>query len=196
MVSRKLLIKRREIKTMRIRRTNKDSYGWSQSKDFNGGGDIVSKNGKIFDGKSKSIEELEAFNRLKEGHDKALRDRNFKETKSGNIFRVGRHSKNPFKDGILLDVGTNKERDTAGRKMRIVTSSSDSVKAFKEYLKMKDSIWNEKIDNKEIKNEIRKVARKKAIQRGAIIGSAIAGTAGIGYGIKKAIDKKKKKDKE
>ena len=47
--------------------------------------------------------------------------------------------------------------------------------------------------NKEIKNEIRKIAKKKAIQRGAIIGSAIAaGTAGLGYGIKKAIDKNKK----
>lgn len=184
---------------MKIRRTNKDSYGWHQPKDFDRGTDIVSKNGKIFDGKSKSIEELKAFKGLKEGCDKALKvgDRNYKETKSGNYFRVGRHSKNPFKDGIVLDVGTNKERDIAGRRMKIVTSSSDSVKAFKEYLKLKDSIGiNEKIDNKEIKNEIRKIAKKKAIQRGAIIGSAIAaGTAGLGYGIKKAIDKKKK-DKE
>ena len=118
---------------MKIRRTNKDSYGWHQLKEPNKyRGEIVSKNGKIFDGKT-SIEELEAFNRLKEGMDKALRDRNYKdkETKSGHSFRVGRHSKNPFKDGIVLDVGTNKERDSCGRKMRIATSSSDSVKAFK-----------------------------------------------------------------
>lgn len=176
---------------MKIRRTNKDSYGFQQTKDPRKYEDIVSKNGKIFDGKS--IKRNEAFNGFKEGCDKALkvRDNGFKETKSGNLFSVSRHSKNPFKDGIVLEVGANKEKDIWGRKMRIGTSSSDSVKAFKEYLKLKDSIWNEKIDNKEIKNEIRKVAKKKAIQRGAIIGSAIAGTAGIGYGIKKAIDKKK-----
>lgn len=180
---------------MKIRRINKDSYGFQQTKDPRKYEDIVSKNGKILDRKSKSIERNEAFNGFKEGCDKALkvRDNVWKETKSGNSFNVSRHSKNPFKDGIVLEVGANKEKDICGRKVRITTSSSDSVKAFKEYLKLKDSIWNEKIDNKEIKNEIRKIAKKKAIQRGAIIGSAIAaGTAGLGYGIKKAIDKNKK----
>ena len=182
---------------MRIRRTNKDSYGFQQTKDPRKYESIVSKNGKILDSKSKPIERNEAFNGFKEGCDKAMkvRDNGFKETKSGNYLSVSRHSKNPFKDGIVLEVGANKEKDRWGRKVRIGTSSSDSVRAFKEYLKLKDSLWNEKIDNKEIKNEIRKVAKKKAIQKGAIIGGAIAGTAGIGYGIKKAIDKKKK-DKE
>jgi len=183
---------------MKIRRINKDSYGWHQPKDFLMDNDIMSKNGKILD--IKSQEGSNAFRGYREEFNKTMKvgDQVYKKTKSGNSFRVRRHSKNPFKDGIGLDVYTNKERDILGRKMPISTSSGDSVKAFKEYLKLKDSIGiNEKIDNKEIKDAIRKVAKKKAIQRGVITGGAItAGAAGIGYGIKKAIDKNKKKKED
>ena len=55
---------------MKVRRTNKDSYGWHQPKELNNE-DIISKNGKILD--EKSLERSKAFDGYFEGVDKTIK---------------------------------------------------------------------------------------------------------------------------
>jgi len=179
---------------MKVRRTNKDSYGLSQAKN-SAAQDFISKNGELVEKSGREEAFKSHLNLIDKVSKTGDRSKDRKKTGSGDYFKVSRLSKNPFKEGINLRVDAVNEPDVSGRPTLISTTSKDSVKAFKEYLKLKDSVGlNEKIDNKEIKDEIRRVAKKKAIQRGAIVGgTVVGGTVAAGIGAKKLYDKKKKK---